>query len=246
MNWTLGRTLGYGCMWCDAWRHAVWPAGIVVSASESRDGPLALFGPRPEVRLRLTARLGRGGAGKSTGVRCTDSARKRRDYTSMTRSSLARLSGTVLMAGGLLVGPLAANSGAKAAAPTWVSTKGKVVSLTLIAGYNNNGSGFNFNGASKGQLTVTIPLGDTVNVLFSNKASLPHSAQVVAFSKNPPASTVPDAFKGANSANPTNGVAAGKAQKFTFLANKAGTYLIICALERLGLATAVQRRPSKF
>jgi sulfocyanin len=136
------------------------------------------------------------------------------------------LVGSCALAATLLVG-----SGiAQAKAPTWVATKGKVVTLTLIAGYNSNAGGFNFNGAAKGQLTVTVPLGDTVNVVFSNNAPLPHSAQIVAFSKSAPVSSVADAFKNAHSANPTVGVAKGTTQKFSFAANKAGKYLIICAV----------------
>ncbi|HVA89805.1 MAG TPA: sulfocyanin-like copper-binding protein [Chloroflexota bacterium] len=159
----------------------------------------------------------------------------------MERSSILRLAGAVVLTAGALLGPASVNaashpSGHHAAAPTWVSTKGKTVSLTLIAGYNNNGSGFNFNGASKGQLTVTVPLGDVVNVTFSNNASLPHSAQVIAFSKTIPASSVSDAFKNANSANPTSGVVKGKVQKFSFTVNKAGTYLIICPVPGHALA----------
>jgi sulfocyanin len=136
----------------------------------------------------------------------------------------------MLMVGGLLAGPLGASAAPKSAAPTWVTTKGKVVNLTLVADYNSNGGGFNFNGAAKGQLTVTVPLGDKVNVTFTNKASLPHSAQIVKFSKTPPAAAVPDAFKGANSPSPTNGMVGKSAQKFSFTANKAGSYLIICAV----------------
>ncbi|MGH2388675.1 MAG: sulfocyanin-like copper-binding protein [Chloroflexota bacterium] len=148
----------------------------------------------------------------------------------MKRSSMVRLGGTILMVGGLMAGPLSASAAHKTSAPNWVSTKGKVVSLKLVAEFNKNDSGFNFNGASKGQLTVTIPLGDKVNVTFSNNGVLPHSAQVVAFSKTPPTKAVKDAFKGAHSTNLTSGIAKGKVQKFSFTANKAGNYLIICAV----------------
>jgi sulfocyanin len=115
-------------------------------------------------------------------------------------------------------------------APTWVSTKGKTVSLTLIAAYTNVLSGFNFNGAGDGKMTITVPFGDKVNVTFTNKGALPHSAQIVAFSKRLPVSTVPDAFKGAHSPNPTAGAGKGKTQKFSFTVNKAGNFLLICAV----------------
>jgi sulfocyanin len=147
-------------------------------------------------------------------------------YMHLSLRTTRGLVGSCALAAALLVG-----SGiAQAKTPTWVTTKGKVVSLTLIAGYNGNGGGFNFNGAAKGQLTVTVPLGDTVKVTFSNNSQLPHSAQIIAFSKSAPVSAVSDAFKNAHSANPTNGVAKGTTQKFSFVTNKAGKYLIICAV----------------
>jgi len=94
----------------------------------------------------------------------------------------------------------------------------------LIAGYNGNAGGFNFNGAAKGQLTVTVPLGDTVNVTFSNNSQLPHSAQIVLpFSKSAPVSAVSDAFQECYSANPTSGVARARPRKFSFAANKAAS-----------------------
>ena len=132
----------------------------------------------------------------------------------MVRSSVLRVTGTLALVAGMAAGPMAVSAASKpsahhSAAPTWVSTKGKTVNLTLVAAYTNDNGGFNFNGASKGKLTVTVPLGDKVNVTFSNNASLPHSAQFVAFSKTPPTGSVSDAFKGANSANPTAGVAKG-------------------------------------
>ncbi len=128
------------------------------------------------------------------------------------------------------------SSAALAKAPTWVATKGKVVTLTLIAGYKNAAGGFNFDGYAKGKLTITVPLGDTVNVVFSNSSSLPHSAQFIAAAKTPPAAAVPDVFAGANSPDPTSGVTSGKTQKFSFKASKAGTFMVICAVPGHALA----------
>ena len=115
-------------------------------------------------------------------------------------------------------------------APVWATTKAKTVNLTIVAAYDDTTGGFNFNGASNGKMTITVPLGDRVNVTFSNNAPLPHSAQFVAFSKTPPATSVLDAFTGAHSPSPTTGVMKGTTQKFSFVANKAGTYLLICAV----------------
>ncbi|MGH2347316.1 MAG: sulfocyanin-like copper-binding protein, partial [Chloroflexota bacterium] len=50
--------------------------------------------------------------------------------------------------------------------------------LTLVAGYNDTQSGFNFNGAAKGDMTISVPAGANVKVTFSNKGALPHSAVV--------------------------------------------------------------------
>jgi sulfocyanin len=138
---------------------------------------------------------------------------------------------SALAAGLLLLGGAGIASAApKAMAPTWVTTKGKTVNLTVIADYTSAVSGFNFNGYGKGQLTITVPKGDTVKVTFSNKASLPHSVQFTAYTKSLPMGAVMDAFKGSNSPNPTNGTVSGVTQKFSFVASKAGNYLMICAV----------------
>jgi sulfocyanin len=123
-----------------------------------------------------------------------------------------------------------ASAASKSKSPTWVTTKGKTVSLTVIAAYNNNLSGFNFNGYGKGQLTITVPKGDTVKVTFSNAAPLPHSVQFTTYSKTLPTGGVTDAFKGSHSPNQTNGTTKGVTQKFSFVASKAGKYMMICAV----------------
>lgn len=124
----------------------------------------------------------------------------------------------------------AAGAHSSKAAPTWISAKGTTVNLTLVAGYNQDTAGFNFNGYAKGKMTVTVPTGAKVIIKFSNKASLPHSVAVTAYAKRT-AMSFPDAFKGANSPNPSQGITSGHApQTVTFTANKAGTYAIVCAV----------------
>jgi sulfocyanin len=126
---------------------------------------------------------------------------------------------------------------AKAAAtPTWVTTQGKVVHLTLIAGYDNTNSGFNFDGAAHGQMTVTVPLGDTIDVTFKNNAQgEQHNIVVIPYTKTLPGSSSTPAFSGAASPTPkfTRGGAPGStsaAQQFSFTAGKSGTYLLICGI----------------
>jgi sulfocyanin len=130
-----------------------------------------------------------------------------------------------------LVGGASVASARQAHAPTWITTKGKTVSLTLIAAYNNTQGGFNFNGGAHGKLTITVPQGDKVNVTFTNKASLPHSAEIVASAKAPATLTsFSPAFTGASSPNPTAGSPSGATSTFSFIAAKAGKYLLVCAV----------------
>jgi sulfocyanin len=146
--------------------------------------------------------------------------------TSTYRAASALAAGLLLLGGAGI-----ASAAPKAKAPSWVSTKGKVVNLTVIADYSSAIAGFNFNGYGKGQLTITVPKGDTVKVTYSNKAALPHSVQFTAYTKTLPMSGgVTDAFKGSSSPNPTNGTMKGVTQKFSFVASKAGKYLMICAV----------------
>jgi hypothetical protein len=140
-----------------------------------------------------------------------------------------------------------------AATPTWVTTQGKVVHLTLIAAYNNTNAGFNFDGGARGQMTVTVPLGVKVNGTFKNAATTPHDVLIVPYQKTLPTHSVPPAFAGACYGSPVcgggggssgpggvppgNGTpgpsggpsqGAGQGGTFSFVASKAGTYMIIC------------------
>jgi sulfocyanin len=121
-----------------------------------------------------------------------------------------------------------------AATPTWVTTQGKVVHLTLIAGYNNTNSGFNFDGAAHGQMTVTVPLGDRVVATFKNNAQgVQHNVVVIAYTRSLPASGSSPAFQGAASPTPQFGQGSpqqGAPQTFSFVANKAGRYMLICGI----------------
>jgi sulfocyanin len=122
-----------------------------------------------------------------------------------------------------------------AATPTWVTTTGKTVHLTLIAAWNNTNAGFNFNGAAHGQMTVTVPLGDTVDASFKNEAQgAMHDVVVIPYTQTLPASAATPAFSGA--ASPAASFAAGgsasgsASQSFSFVAGKAGRYLLVCGV----------------
>jgi len=102
--------------------------------------------------------------------------------------------------------------------------------LTLVAGYNDTQSGFNFNGAGKGNMTISVPEGAQVKVTFSNKGALPHSAVFTSWGNRTSTSNFPVAFSGSSSPNPASGITAGTTQHFSFTAVKAGQYAIVCAV----------------
>jgi len=129
------------------------------------------------------------------------------------------------------VGLLAGSGQVSAAkAPVWITTKGKVVNLTVTAAYANADGGFSFNGYNKGKMTITVPVGDKVNVTFTNASTIPHSAEFTKYTKTLPTGGVVAVFKGALSPNAQNGVSKGVTQKFSFVASKVGKYMLICAV----------------
>jgi ubiquinol-cytochrome c reductase cytochrome b subunit len=111
----------------------------------------------------------------------------------------------------------------------WNPSKRTAV-LTLVAGASNALAGFNFNGYGNGKMVVSVPVGYKVTVNFSNKGTFPHSALITPYAdKNLPAN-FPLAFPGASTTNPTGGTPPGGSQQFSFVASKAGMYVLICAV----------------
>lgn len=104
----------------------------------------------------------------------------------------------------------------------------RTVRVNLIAGQGTMNNGLNFNGAAKGDKTLTVPLGWTVEVAFSNMGRAPHNALVLAGPNLPTTfnpAKVP--FAGAS----TKVIAPGGAgEKTTFVANRPGSYYLLCAV----------------
>ncbi|MGH2410288.1 MAG: carboxypeptidase regulatory-like domain-containing protein, partial [Chloroflexota bacterium] len=116
---------------------------------------------------------------------------------------------------------------------SWVKwdAAAKTAHLTIMAASNNSNSGFNFNGYSSGQWTITVPVGAKVQVSFINKASLAHSIEVTPYDKRMLPGNFPLAFSGASVPNPGTGAAKmSKPQTFTFTADKAGMYALVCGV----------------
>jgi Sulfocyanin (SoxE) domain len=96
------------------------------------------------------------------------------------------------------------------------------VTITLIASYNGDNGGFNFDGYSR-TLMWRVPHGWTVRVLCKNRGPLPHSCAVV---RN--AGSAKPAFRGASTPRPQDGLEAGHSARFSFRASKRGVYRFAC------------------
>jgi len=139
---------------------------------------------------------------------------------------------------------------------TWltVDTTGKTAIFQLSSGLTPLNSGLNFNGFNDGKLTLTVPTGWTVVIRFTNHdANLPHSAEVVDTTKPMPAGPVdPPVFAHAITAKPMTGLPEGATESLRFVASKAGSYMIFCAVPGHGLAgmwirfkvSATEKRPT--
>ncbi len=135
-----------------------------------------------------------------------------------------------------------------------VDTTGKTATFQLISGLTPLNSGLNFNGFNDGKLTLTVPTGWTVVIRFTNHdANLPHSAEVVDTTKPMPAGPVdPPVFAHAMTAKPLTGIPEGASDLLRFVASKAGSYMIFCAVPGHGLAgmwirfkvSATEKRPT--
>jgi len=107
----------------------------------------------------------------------------------------------------------------------------KTVELTLIAGKTNDNSSFNFNGFSKGKMTLTIPVGWTVVVHYQNFSPLRHSFDVIPYTgTQPDAPPPPPVFRGATTQDPVSGIGVGKNETITFVAGTAGKYEYLCGV----------------
>jgi len=128
------------------------------------------------------------------------------------------------------VGPAAAQQAPPAVDSSWLhfDAAAKTVDFDLLSGLTTAFAGLNFNGFRSGGLTLTVPAGWTVTLHFENRdPNLPHSAEV-APGGDLPSGPVKPAFSGAATRALDVGLAPGESQDVTFVAEKAGSYMIIC------------------
>ncbi|WP_216324133.1 sulfocyanin-like copper-binding protein [Deinococcus aestuarii] len=135
----------------------------------------------------------------------------------------------------LATAALAQTSGTTTAQPTMgpvVTTNAdtKTVQVNFVAGEGGHNNGLNYNGDAKGEKTLTVPLGWTIEVRLSNAGRMPHDFAVVA------GAAVPANTGQARLAFPDAAtkvvLPTGAAEGAKFTANRPGTYLILCRVGR--------------
>jgi sulfocyanin len=111
------------------------------------------------------------------------------------------------------------------------------VEFRLTAGMTPANGGMNFDGATKGALTLTVPVKWHVVLHFmNNDDNMPHSAEVTALQTPVPAAPGKPVFPGAESKDATQGVNAGSRQDVHFTADHPGSYVIVCEVPGHGAA----------
>ena len=119
--------------------------------------------------------------------------------------------------------------------PDWMAfdAAANTVHITLTAGSTNTNNYWNFNGATKGNMAITVPVGATVTIdLVNSDPAMGHSVGVSAETKSFGAMMDPvPVFAGAVTENPSSMVDAtmpGETDTITFTADAAGTYTLVC------------------
>jgi sulfocyanin len=107
------------------------------------------------------------------------------------------------------------------------------VHMTITAGLTDAKMFWNFNGATDGDMTITVPVGYTVMIDFKNDdPNMAHSLGISAMTSGFGASVDPTpAFEGALTQNATSMMDAtmpGEEERITFTADAAGEYTMVC------------------
>jgi len=123
--------------------------------------------------------------------------------------------------------------------PGWLryDSAGSRVEFALVAGLTGANGGMNFNGAIAGALTLTVPTGWQVVLHFRNADQMqPHSAMVIPMATPIPVGNVHEAFAHAATHRSDQGMPPDAHDEVTFTADRAGVYLIFCAVPGHGVA----------
>ena len=106
----------------------------------------------------------------------------------------------------------------------------KTVTLKIFAAHGSTNGGMNFNGGANGSQTITIPVGWTVAMTFTNEDAIPHSAILLPNKQPFPAQPQDPAIPRAYTADVTGGLMTGKSDQTTFKASPAGQYALACGV----------------
>jgi sulfocyanin len=112
----------------------------------------------------------------------------------------------------------------------------RTVNIELIGAFGAANGGMNFNGGAKGDQTITVPVGWTVNMDFVNRDVSPHSAILLPDQLPLPLEPGPSAIPGAYTINVTDGLPVNGTDRMSFTASKPGSYLIVCGVPGHGPA----------
>ncbi len=109
-----------------------------------------------------------------------------------------------------------------------LSVKPKTVEVIIVAVWNDENYGMNFNGHAKGSAIYTIPKGWTIEVTYINPSPIPHSLIVLEKDAATHKIQMPEPyFKGAAVPNHLQGLAYAKSS-FSFTPDEAGEYAFAC------------------
>lgn len=142
----------------------------------------------------------------------------------------------LLLATGVIGQPARAQSAQTL--PRWIAAEptGKSVTLTLEAARPAGARSTELNGEHDGSIQISVPLNWTVHWSWRNGDSVPHSLVVVAEREKLPAEGGHPALDNAMSRAVTTGIAPGKTDETTFVADQAGWYWILCGVPGHALA----------
>jgi len=177
--------------------------------------------------LLVSASVGAQGSG---GVVPKKHTRAPKPVTSATTAPATTAPATAAPAAAPAAPAAAVDSSAKVNEFLSYDPAAKTVHLKLFAAHGSVNGGMNFNGASNGGATITVPAGWSVTWAFTNEDAIPHSAIVLAnkmpFPAQPQEPAIPRAYtKDVTAGLPTNGT-----DQTTFKASTPGQYVIACGV----------------
>ena len=112
----------------------------------------------------------------------------------------------------------------------WYDAAARTTHVQLSAALDGNNGGMNFNGASKGAATITVPAGWKLRMTFVNRDAIPHSAIIIADQRPLPAIPETPAFGGAYTSGLTAGLFTDQTDELKFTASPAGQYILVCGV----------------